>query len=94
MYMRTVTFKIDPASIPQFIADGQPLKERAQAMPGMITQYIGLSDDGTVLSVAIWESEAAANAAMPTVKTLWGALARHMRSEPQYTVYGTAEKVL
>jgi hypothetical protein len=94
MYMRVTTFKIDPASIEQFRADGEEVEKRAKVLlPDIQTQYLGIDDAGNVISIAIWNSQETAEAHMEAVRDVWSGLMKHMRSQPTFAGYGTVEKL-
>jgi quinol monooxygenase YgiN len=94
MFMRTTSFKIDPAKLDAFRAEAEPARANVKALKGLVQNYVAMQASGEVMAVAIWESEAAAEAGFETAKGLWAALSGYMVTKPVFTPYPTVEKLV
>ena len=49
------------------------------------------NDDGTGVAIAVYDSEASANAAVPQIQEIWGVLADLLVAPPEIVSYAHAE---
>ena len=86
MYARVSTIQIDPAKLAEMKAAMPSAGEKLKQIPG-IKECITCWDDsgkGTVL--AVYENQAAADAAAESIRSIWGGLMGYLMAPP--TVFG------
>ena len=78
MFARTTAYRMNPDSEDKVLAMLDDIRTEIAKLDGLILTYTMWNDDGTGQTVAIYESEAAANAATPVIQQVWGGLANHL----------------
>ena len=87
MYARVTTFKVDPARLQELSAKIKEMGPRAKALPGMVDAYGVWRGDGQGVVVAVYQSKAAADAAVAKIQALWGDLAGLLSGAPRTDTY-------
>ncbi len=93
MFIRTTSVKIDPATIADFRAEADTVKRKLKLIPGLSHQFTAIGDDGSVLSIGIWESAEAAKAGAESIQAIWSTLGAYLRSPPVVTSYPYGEQL-
>ena len=94
MFLRATSFKIDSAQEPAFWEEAEAVAKKLKAIPGITHQFTGLQDDGNAVSIAVWESEAAAKAGNDKVQAIWTSLGNYLRTPPKPTGYVKARQLV
>ncbi len=91
MYMRTVSFRIDPAMLEKFRGEADGARTKFRAIAGLQHQYTGVSADGGCLAVGIWESAEAAEKGQDEAMAVLQALSHYLVAPPQAIEYPAVE---
>ena len=84
MHTRITHYKVKPGRLDEAIAARDELMPEIERIPGLV-RYLNLwNEDGNGAVVAVYESQAAAEAAAATAKTMWSNLADLL--EPDFSV--------
>ncbi|MCG7392550.1 hypothetical protein MHY87_06490 [Microvirga sp. ACRRW] len=82
MYARLTTFRVKPDKVEDMRRWRDANEARIYDQPGL-RDWIGLMDDkGDFVVVALFDDEAAAQAAMPQVRALWSEMAAMVEGVP------------
>ena len=87
MYARITTYQCDPARLDDLTAKLDEIKAEVKAIPGVVDVYSAWRADGNGVTGAIYESQAAAEAATPQVKAIWANLADLLIGGPNAEAY-------
>ncbi len=87
MYARVTKFQFDPARLDDLTAKLDNVKAQAQAISGVLSVYSAWRADGDGVTMAIYESQAAAEAAGPQVQEIWAGLADLLLGPPSAETY-------
>ena len=91
MYGRITHFKGDPARLDEMTSRIPAIREKLQEIAGGVANYAMWNNDGVGAAVAVYESEDAANAAVPQIQAIWGGLADLLVAPPEIVSYANAE---
>lgn len=95
MYARVTQYRIDPSREAEVVAKLDALSARIKGVPGIVSAHSSWrSGDGQGVTMAIYESEAAAEAAADVVKSIWSELAPFMTAPPTPNVYENVQNLL
>jgi hypothetical protein len=94
MYARVTSFEVDPSRLDELPAKIKQLQPAAKALPGIVDIYAAWRADGQGVLTAVYRSKADADAAVPRLQILWGALAGLLSAAPRTDVYDTVEHVV
>ncbi len=83
MYTRVTTFQCKPDRLEEATALAERLKPEIMAIPGMKYWLNAGTDDGECISVAVYESREAADAAADTASALFSKFAEYLEGPPQ-----------
>ncbi len=75
------------------VANVEGLKSQIKAIAGVVDIYNAWRPDGQGVTVAIYESQAAAEAASPHIQSIWGGLAQYLTGAPQTEVYENVDRM-
>jgi quinol monooxygenase YgiN len=87
MYARITTYQCDPARLDDLTAKLDEIKVQVKAISGVVEVYSAWSADGNGVTAAIYESQAAAEAATPHVQAIWAGLADLLVGVPNAEAY-------
>ena len=87
MYARITRYKCDPARLEEMTGKIDEVKAQVKQVPGLVTIYSAWRDDGDGVTVAVYESQADAEAAMPTVQAVWAGLSSLLIEPPSAEAY-------
>ena len=93
MFARVTAYRMNPDSEDEVVAMLDDIRAQTAKLGGLISSYTMWNDDGTGQTIAIYENEAAADAAVPVVQQMWGGLADHLLAAPEMTTYSKVEKI-
>ena len=91
MYGRITHFKSDPTRLDEMVGRIPAIREQLRAIEGGVANYAMWNDDGTGVAIAVYDSEASANAAVPHIQSIWGGLADLLVAPPEIVSYAHAE---
>ena len=87
MYARITTYQCDPARLDEMTAKLDEIKAQVKAISGVIDAYSAWRADGNGVTTAIYESQAAAEAAATQVQAVWANLADFLIGVPKAETY-------
>ena len=83
MYFRITTFSYDPEREGEFIAIADAARDEMKGIEGLQTIRSARVADGKSVTVASYDTEESANAAMPKIQEILGKLAAVMTEPPE-----------
>ena len=88
MYARVTTWKMDPSrrSEAEALVNNE-IVPKVEALPGLKNAISAVQDDGTGITVAVYESEEAANAVADQIAGVWSVLAGVLTAPPSVSGY-------
>ena len=92
MYARITKFQSDPAKLEEMVSRIPAIREQIAAIDGE-ANWAMWNEDGTGMAMAIYEDEAAANAAMEQIQQVWGGLADLLTAPPEVLSFSNATKM-
>lgn len=87
MYARVTTYQCDPAKLEEMAAQMDAVKSAVEAIDGILSTYTVWRADGQGVTMSIYPSEAAADAATQQVKSVWTNMANFIIETPQIEAY-------
>ena len=94
MYARITHYQFDPAKIETVEARMGSLKEKIQTVQGLKICTSQWREDGNGVTVAVYEDQAACEAATETVMAIWAEFSDALTAVPSTEVYDTVEDLL
>ena len=94
MFARVTSFNVDPSRLDELPAKIEQIRPAARALPGIVDIYAAWRADAQGVLTAVYRSRADADAAVPRLQILWGALAGLLSAAPRTDVYDTVEHVV
>lgn len=91
MHMRSVSFRIDPAMLEQFVGEADGARAKFATIEGLQHQYTGATKDGNCLSVTIWDSVEAANGGRDRAMAVLQGLSHYLAGAPQLVEYDISD---
>lgn len=85
MFTRMTSWKGNDASIVRSSVEGK--REEILAVPGLMACYVVWNDDGSGVTFAVYESEAAAVAAAAQIQAIYADLASILTAPPETATY-------
>ena len=92
MFGRITKFQSDPARLDEMVAKIPHIRAATSAIEGSVANWAMWNEDGSGVAIAVYESEAAADAATAQIQAIWGGLADYLTAPPEVTNYAHAEK--
>ncbi len=83
MYARLTTFKA--ANLEEVLKQKDNMMAQTAKIPGLVRSQGGWDDDGNGAFMALYDSEEAAEAAIPHLQAIWGMVIAHLDGPPQST---------
>ncbi|MDH3691447.1 MAG: hypothetical protein OEU36_18560 [Gammaproteobacteria bacterium] len=88
MYARVTKFSMNMQKFEESMNLLEEIRGQINAIPGLISiVHTVQRDTGNGMTVAVYPDEAVANAALETVKGIWGRFAEFMTGPPEMTGY-------
>ena len=91
MYARITTYQANPDKMDEMVAKINEVKVQIKALSGVISSYTCWRSDGHGATTAIYESQAAAEAASEQVQVIWGGMAEFLTAAPSVETYDNVE---
>ena len=86
MYARVSTIQIDPAKLAEMKAAMPSAGAKLKQIPGILECITCWDDSGKGTVFAVYESQAAADAAAESIRSVWGGLMSNLMAPP--SVFG------
>ena len=90
MFARTTQFKLKSGMLEAVTSEFPNIRAQTSQIEGGICNYAMWNEDGAGMTVAIYESAAAAEAAGPKIAAIWGGLADYLAEPPVFSSFTTA----
>lgn len=94
MFSRITHYQFDTSRTDEVVAKMGELKQLIQAIPGIKVCLSSWKEDGNGVTVAVYEDQAAAEAAQESVTAVWSTMAEFLTSPPSAEEYESAEDML
>ena len=94
MYARVTTMTAKPDRINDMAAQIPALKPQLKSIAGLVNNTLAWRADGHCVVMAIYESQAAADAASSQIQSILGGMAEFLANPPQVEVYDNAADML
>lgn len=91
MYARISSYQCDPSRLDEMTAKLDTIRSQINAIAGVVDVYNAWRADGRGVTTAIYENEAAANAATPQVQAIWSDMADLLTGAPEVETYDNVE---
>lgn len=88
MFVRITSWKANDAAAVRPSVEEK--REQIMAVPGMVSCQVVWNADGSGVTIAVYESEAAASASAPHIQAIWGDLASLFSAPPETVTYSEA----
>lgn len=93
MFARVSDYSCDPAKIDQIEARMPEIKAGIEAIAGVIDVYSVWGADGKGVTFAIYESQAAAEAAQDQIQGVWAIIADCLTAAPAVRTFDRVEHI-
>ena len=93
MYARVTTFQIKPDRLDDMVAAVDAVRGQIARVAGIQSVHGAWRADGSGVTVAIYDSQASAEAAAATIQSIWGGLAEFLAAPPNAEAYDQVEKL-
>jgi len=93
MHARITRFKIKPEALSSVVEGLPRIREATSKIAGGVANYAVWNDDGTGAAIAIYESEAFAEAARDQIEAIWTGMAEALLEPPVFETYAHAESL-
>ncbi len=87
MYARVTTYHCDPSRLDDLTGKLDEIKAQVKAISGVVDVYSAWRADGSGVTTAIYESQAAAEAATSQVQAVWANLTELLMGSPNAKTY-------
>ena len=87
MFARVTTYKADPQKLEEMAAEIEGLKPQIKSIPGVVDIFSAWQSNGDGMSMAIYESQTAAEASASQVKAIWAGLSEYLIAAPEISTY-------
>ena len=88
LYARVSRYRMKPESFDEALRMVDAMKPQIKAIPGIQDWLnMGRTADGEGVVIALYENEAAAEAALPRAREIWAQFADHLMAEPETEGY-------
>jgi hypothetical protein len=94
MYARVTNYQFDPSQTDAIVASMDDLKQKIQSISGLSTCITSWKEDGSGVTIAVYESQDAADAAAEQVMAVWSTIGAYLTAPPVTEVYETVENML
>ena len=91
MYARLTTYQCDAARLDELVATLDDIRAEIKAIEGLVDVYSVWRADGHGCTVAIYQTQAAAEAATAQVQGIWAKVADVLVSPPDPQTYENVE---
>ena len=89
MHARLTTFHMN--DVDAAVAQIPGISEKLAAIPGLVRSQVGWNEDGSGVTMTVYESADAAEAAQTMIMGIWGGLMPLLAGPPETKVFGAAD---
>lgn len=93
MFGRSATFQLQSGKLNEFESRIPEVRDRLKSLDGLIDCYIAWDENGAGLTMVVYDTKDSADAALPTVQSIWEELADYLEGPPALTNYPSAHKL-
>lgn len=93
MYARLTSYRCDPARLDELTATLEGIRADIKAISGLVDVYSVWRGDGQGVTVAIYDSQASAEAAAEQVAGIWSKVADLLVGAPNPQTYENVEQL-
>ncbi len=93
MYARVTSFQCDPSRLDDLTCKLDEIKTQVNSISGVVDVYSAWRADGNGVTMAIYDSQAASEAAASQVQAIWGSLAGLFTGAPSTETYDNVERM-
>ena len=94
MYVRITKYQVAPSMLDDMVARLDEIGAQLSKISGTLVAYNAWNDDGESVVFGIYESEAAAEAAQPRIREIWGELEGLLVGAPEPQTFSRVKKTL
>jgi hypothetical protein len=94
MYARITTTQANPDRMDEMLGKIDEIKVQIKALPGIVSSYTFWRSDGQGVTIAVYEDQAAADAASEKIKVIWGGLAEFLTAAPSVEAFDNVEDLM
>ncbi len=87
MYTRISQFNFQEQQLDEMVSRLDGIGKQLNSIDGMVETYVFWEPSGSGTSVAIYRDQAAAEAAVETIQSIWGGLADLLTGPPTQSTY-------
>ena len=88
MYARVSRYRMKEGSFDEAVRMVDSMRPQIKAIPGIHDWLnVGRAEDGSGVVIALYNSKADADAALPRAKEIWAQFADHLAAEPEVEGY-------
>ena len=91
MYARITKYQCDPSRLEEIIAKTDEIKAQVKAISGVVDIYSAWRADGSAITTAIYENQAAADASTAQVQAIWASLVDLLVGAPEVETFENVE---
>lgn len=92
MFLRMTTWKATDAATMRSVVESK--REQIASVPGMVSCHVAWNADGSGVTFALYESEAAAVASAEQIQTIWNDLASMLAAPPEMVTFSESMDIL
>lgn len=93
MFGRSAKFQIKSDKLDQFETQIPNFRDRLKSLGGLIDCFVAWDENGAGMTMVVYDTQASADAALPTVQSIWTELADYIEAPPTLTSYPNAHRV-
>ncbi len=94
MYARLTTLKAKPDLMDEMASRIPIVKPLLKSITGLVSNVVVWRADGSCVIMAVYESQAAADAATQAIESILADMAEYLATPPQIEIYENAEDML
>jgi hypothetical protein len=87
MFGRSATFQFKSDKLNEIETRIPGVRDRLKSLGGLIDCYIAWDKNGAGVTMVVYDTQASADAALPTVQSIWAELADYLEGPPTLTSY-------
>jgi hypothetical protein len=93
MYGRVVRYKLKPEKLAEIDSVIESSRAKLAKVAGVVVSCSMWNEDGTAFTFSLWDSAAAAEAALPALKDIWDPVGPYLASPPEVQGFTNAIKL-
>jgi len=93
MFGRSARFQFKADKVSEVETRLPGVRDRLKSLNGLIDCYIAWDENGAGETMVVYDTQASADAVMPTVQSIWAELADYLEGPPTLTKYSNTHKM-